>query len=78
MSYRSDDREILQFLREQVDSARVDYTAASAVFDLMVKDVLRGIPQPDGSRRIRRAGQASMAALQNYMRALKRLTDFLP
>jgi hypothetical protein len=79
MAYDSDDRDVLQFLREQVDAARIEYTvAASAEFDLMVKEVPSGIPQPDGSLRIHKAGQASRAALQNYMRALKRLVDFLP
>ena len=72
MSYCFDDREILQFLREQLDVARIEYTVASAEFDLMVKEVPSGIPQPDGHLRIHEAGQASRAALENYMRALKR------
>ena len=72
MSYCFDDREILQFLREQLDVARIEYTKASAQFDLMVKEVPSGIPQPDGHLRIHEAGQASRAALENYMRALKR------
>lgn len=78
MSYHSDDREVLQFLREQVDAARLEYTVASAEFDLMAKDLPSGIPQPDGTLRIHKVGQASRAALQHYMRALKRLVDFLP
>ena len=76
MSYH--DLEILQFLREQVDVARIEYTKASAAFDLIVKDLPSGVPEPDGSLRIHTAGQASRAALQHYMRALKRLVDFLP
>ena len=78
MSYYSDDREVLQFLRELLDGARTEYTKASAEFDLIVKDVPSGIPQPDGTLRIHKVGQASRAALQHYMRALKRLVDFLP
>jgi hypothetical protein len=78
MSYHSDDREVLQFLREQLDAARIEYTKASAEFDLLVKEVPSRIPQPDGTLRIHKAGQASRAALQHYMRALKRLADFLP
>ena len=78
MSHHSDHQEVLQFLRELVDVARTEYTEASAEFDLLVKEVPSGIPQPDGSLRIHRAGQASRAALQNYMRALKRLVDLLP
>ena len=66
MSYHPDDREVLES------------TKASAQFDLMVKEVPSGIPQPDGTLRIHKAGQASRAALQHYMRALKRLAAFLP
>jgi hypothetical protein len=65
-------------LREQLDAARIEYTVASAEFDLLVKEVPSGIPPPDGSLRIHKAGQASREALQHYMRALKRLADFLP
>ena len=78
MSHHSDDREVLQFLREQLDVARIEYTVASAEFDLLVKEVPSGLPHPDGTLRIHKAGQASRAALQHYMRALKRLADFLP
>jgi hypothetical protein len=78
MSYHSDDREVLQFLREQLDAARIEYSTASAEFDLIAKDLPSGIPQPDGTLRIHKAGQASRAALQHYMRALKRYIDFLP
>ena len=39
MSYHSEDREVLQFLREQLNAARIEYTVASAEFDLLVKDV---------------------------------------
>jgi hypothetical protein len=65
-------------LREQLDAARIEYTVASAEFDLLVKEVPSGIPPPDGSLRIHKAGQAAREALQHYMRALKRLADFLP
>ena len=72
MSYHSDDLEVLEFLREQLDAARLEYTVASAEFDVMVRNVPSGITQPDGPLRIHKAGQASRAALENYMRALKR------
>ena len=69
MSYHSDDREILQFLREQVDAARIEYTnKASAEFDLIVKDVPSGIPQPDGSLRIQK-GRASIQGGSSELRA---------
>jgi len=76
MSHQSDQQEVLQFLRVQLDAARTVYTAACAEFDSMVKEVPSGIRQPDDALRIQKAGQASRAALQNYMRALKHFADF--
>jgi hypothetical protein len=76
MSHHSDHEEVLQFLRLQLDAARIEYTKASAEFDLMVKEVPSGIPQPDGALRIQKAGQASRTALQRYRRALKHFADF--
>ena len=57
---------------QTVRPAEVEERDESAEFDLMVKQVPSGIPQPDEHLRIHKAGQASRAALQNYMRALKR------
>ena len=76
MSHQSDQQEVLQFLRLELDAARIEYTKASAEFDLMVKEVPSGIPLPDGTLRIQKAGQASKAALQKYRQALKRFADF--
>jgi adenylate kinase len=39
MSYQTDHQDVLQSLREQLDAARAAYTAASAEFDSMVKEV---------------------------------------
>ena len=66
MSYHSDDREVLQFLREQLDAARIEYSTASAEFDLIAKDLPSGIPQPDGTLRIHKCG----ASLQGGSSAL--------
>jgi hypothetical protein len=69
-------REILEALRDQLDLARSEFHAANKEFEGIVNDTPSGIPQPDGSFRVQRAGQASRAALQNYRRALKRFSDF--
>jgi hypothetical protein len=74
--YNSDHQQVLQFLREQLDAARIEYMKTIREFDLVVRDIPSGIPQPDGTLRILQAGQASRAALQNYRRALKRFADF--
>jgi hypothetical protein len=76
MSYQSDHQGFLQFLREQLDATRIEYIKTIREFDSTVKDIPSGIPQPDGTLRIQRAGQASRVAFQNYSRALKRFADF--
>jgi hypothetical protein len=76
MSYQSDHQGFLQFLREQLDAARIEYIKAIREFDSTVKDIPSEIPQLDGTLRIQRAGQASRVAFQNYSRALKRFADF--
>jgi hypothetical protein len=74
--YNSDHQQVLQFLREQLDAARIDYMKSIREFNAVVKEVPSGIPQPDGTLRILQAGQASRVAFQNYERALKRFADF--
>ena len=76
MSYQSNHQEVLQFLREQLEAARIEYIKTSGELDSMVKEMPSGIPHPDGPLRIQRTGQASRVALQNYSRALKRFADF--
>ncbi len=69
MLYQGDDSAIEEFLKGQLDEARAEYDTAHKKFP-------SEIPQPDGSLRIRQAGGASRAALQNYKRALKRFTEY--
>jgi hypothetical protein len=76
MLYQGDDSAIEEFLKGQLDEARAEYDTAYKKFDLLIKDIPSEIPQPDGSLRIRQAGGASRAALQNYKRALKRFTEY--
>ena len=76
MCYQSDHQGFLQFLREQLDAARIEYVKAIHEFDSSVKDIPSEIPQPDEPLHIQTAGPASGLAFQNYSRALKRFADF--
>ena len=67
MPYRHDDLDIEQRLKGELDKAREAYGAASREFDLLIKGIPSGIPQPDGGLRIQQASEASRAALQNYL-----------
>ncbi len=76
MLHQGDDPAIEEFLKEQLERARAEYDAAHKKFDSLIMDIPSGIPQPDGNLRIRQAGEASRAALQNYKRALKRFSEY--
>jgi hypothetical protein len=76
MPYQDDDPEIEERLKGDLDRARAEYGAASRKFDLLIKDIPSGIPQPDGDLRIRQTGADARAALQNYMRALRRFSEY--
>jgi hypothetical protein len=58
-------QDIRQRLWEELDKARVEHLAPCRPFDLLVNESPTGLPHPDGR-----------TALQAYMRALKRFTDF--
>jgi hypothetical protein len=76
MPYRHDDLDIEQRLKGELDKAREAYGAASREFDLLIKGIPSGIPQPDGDLRIQQASEASRAALQNYLFALERFSQY--
>ena len=69
-------QDIRQRLWDELDKARVEHVAANRQFELLVNDSPAGLPHPDGSLRMHQAGRDSRSALQDYMRALKRFTDF--
>lgn len=73
MSRRSDFEEVLKC---QLDGARAEYEAAYKSFNVLIKDIPSEIPHPDGNLRIRQAGEASRAALQNYKHVLRQFTDY--
>jgi len=64
MPYRHDDLDIEQRLKGELDKAREAYGAASREFDLLIKDIPSGIPQPDGDLRIQQTAEASRAAFR--------------
>ena len=63
-------------LLEPEPHERVEHVAASRQFELLVNDSPAGLPHPDGALQMHQAGRDSRSALQDYMRALKRFTDF--
>jgi hypothetical protein len=63
-------------LKADLDSAWRENVAARATFDAIMKETPTGLPHPDGSVRIRQAGAAMNLALQGYIKALRRFTDF--
>jgi hypothetical protein len=71
-----DRQEIRQRLWEDLAKAQTAHLDASGRFDLLVKEGPSGLPHPDGALRVQQVGRESRAALQGYMQALKRFTDF--
>jgi hypothetical protein len=65
-----------ELLRDQLQTARAAHLAASARFDSLVKAAPSGLPSPDGSPRIHKAGRERSAALQHYMQALKVFSEY--
>uniref|UniRef100_Q01PA2 Uncharacterized protein n=1 Tax=Solibacter usitatus (strain Ellin6076) TaxID=234267 RepID=Q01PA2_SOLUE len=76
MTGYSNRQAVWQYLWDELEKARYEQANASARFDLQVKEVPTGIPDPDVSLRIQKATQQANAALLQYMRVLKRFTDF--
>ena len=64
-------------LRATLEAAREEYTKVSAEFDALAWQVPSGIPSPDGTFRIEKAGKRRQAAFANYIEALRRFADFV-
>ena len=69
-------QEIWQRLWEDLEKAKTAYLAADGRFDRLVKECPSGHPHPDGTLHVQQVGRESRAALEGYMKALKRFTDF--
>jgi hypothetical protein len=63
-------------LKQQIEQARLAHVAATAKFDLVVRERPGSVPHPDGTLRIQQAGVESRHALELYMAAVKRFSDF--
>jgi hypothetical protein len=69
--------EILQKLREALDTARQRSEAASAHFDEVLRDVPSGLPQPDGVERVRLASVEFIRSRQILLDAHLKLENFI-
>jgi hypothetical protein len=58
-----------------LDCSWRENVAARARFDAIMREAPQSIPHPDGSLRIRQAGNEMNLALQHYIDALRRYTD---
>ena len=72
----SDHAKMVERLQTELRRARLEHDATKLTFDRMVAEVPSGIPHPDGSLRIQKAGKAYRAALQNFALAARRLSEF--
>jgi hypothetical protein len=63
-------------LRENLQTARDEYDAASKRFMEVVAKVPSATPAPDGPLRLQQAGEAARRALHRYMEALTELHGF--
>uniref|UniRef100_Q01PA1 Uncharacterized protein n=1 Tax=Solibacter usitatus (strain Ellin6076) TaxID=234267 RepID=Q01PA1_SOLUE len=65
-----------QVLWRELDRYRAQYYSECSRFDQLVKEGITGLPHPDGSLHIHQAGRDSRLALELYLLALNRITDF--
>jgi hypothetical protein len=68
--------EVAGLLKDQLDQARDGYLAASARFDSVFKSGAE-LPHPDGTLNIQQVGRTARNALDRYMSALRRFSDFV-
>jgi len=64
-------------LYEEVLAATARVNAASEEFSSTMGSIPSGLPQPDGTQRIRNASNALTTARKEMMRAYSRFNDFL-
>jgi hypothetical protein len=70
-------QEIETILKADLDLARLAYESARLEFSVVMSDIPSGLPQPDGTGRIRNAGVCYNAAVQAYTAALREFNAFI-
>ena len=73
----SRDSDIAAKLKTELDEANRENIAASAEFNSIMKDIPSGIPQPDGSLRIRQVAAKMNGAVRKHVLAVNRFSDFM-
>jgi hypothetical protein len=69
--------EIRRRLQAEVDRTRKVYQQATEGFNVTLNTIPTGLPQPDGVTHIEHSGRSFGTALQEYMAAVKALSDFV-
>lgn len=69
--------EIEYLLFDDLNRTKSNYDEARGDFYLAISDIPSGLPSPDGSLRITRAGLAKSCALHAYTEALRSMDNYL-
>jgi hypothetical protein len=72
-----DQADIKRVLSEKVEFARVAYESAQMEFRGAIADIPSSLPPPDGTGRIRIAGDSYRFAMRAYSEALREINEFL-
>jgi hypothetical protein len=68
---------VLNILQQDLQAATERCKAATVSFDAVTSDIPSGIPNSDGTQRIRNASREATVARMGMLRAHHRLNDFL-
>ncbi len=60
-----------------MEQARRAYEQAHEAFNSVTSDIPSGLPQPDGTDRIRNAGQVYRSTMNHYSEALREFNTFI-
>ena len=66
-----------ELLRDDLERARLQYEIAKAEFMHVCSDVPSGLPQPDGTQRIKNAARDQRASREAFQVAVNRFNDFI-
>ena len=76
-SLNPDSAKIAVRLSAELNDARLKHIAASELFNRLIASVPTGTPNPDASLEIQQTAALARAALNEYMKAMERSTDFM-